>query len=423
MIENQKNLKVRVSKKTYDYLCKSKYRINLIYGGAGSGKSWPVAQYLLIEKFYAEKNIRIVIARATMPSLRKSCWLLMLDFLKKYDLPAKINKSNYTIEYGNNTMFFVSLDDVSKLKSIEGINYVWVEEADETVLDDYLQLNLRARGANENGINQLFYTFNPSNEMSYLKDLTDSPPNDVGVCHSTYKDNTFLPELEREQIEKLIDMDVSYHKIYALGQWASLKGTIYTNWEVCKDWPESFDDTRYGLDFGYNNPTALVEINYLDDVVYLKELLYESGLTNPNLIDRLDQLIDKGHLMVADCAEPDRIEEIYQHDYDVHACHKGVDSVRRGIDIVRSKKIYYHLESDNLRKESSAYKWREDAKGNGLDEPVKFNDHLMDAVRYGIAYGEDDIQIVYGGEGVEEVATMAVLAGMDDEEDEWKDWE
>jgi phage terminase large subunit len=127
--------------------------------------------------------------------------------------------------------------------------------------------------------------------------------------------------------------------------------------------------------------------------------------------------------MVADCAEPDRIEEIYQHDYDVHACHKGVDSVRRGIDIVRSKKIYYHLESDNLRKESSAYKWREDAKGNGLDEPVKFNDHLMDAVRYGIAYGEDDIQIVYGGEGVEEVATMAVLAGMDDEEDEWKDWE
>ena len=291
------------------------------------------------------------------------------------------------------------------------------------MLDDYLQLNLRARGANENGINQLFYTFNPSNEMSYLKDLTDSPPNDVGVCHSTYKDNTFLPELEREQIEKLIDMDVSYHKIYALGQWASLKGTIYTNWEVCKDWPESFDDTRYGLDFGYNNPTALVEINYLDDVVYLKELLYESGLTNPNLIDRLDQLIDKGHLMVADCAEPDRIEEIYQHDYDVHACHKGVDSVRRGIDIVRSKKIYYHLESDNLRKESSAYKWREDAKGNGLDEPVKFNDHLMDAVRYGIAYGEDDIQIVYGGEGVEEVATMAVLAGMDDEEDEWKDWE
>lgn len=416
-------MEVRVSKKVWDYLCQTKARINLIYGGAGSGKSWAVAQYLLLEKFYTEKNIRIVIARTTMPSMRKSCWLLMLDFIAKYELPCKINKSHYTIEFQGNTMFFVGLDDVSKLKSIEGINYIWVEEADEGCIDDYMQLNLRCRGTNENGINQLFYTFNPSDETSYLKPLTEKPLENMGICHSTHLDNAFLPLEEKEQINNLIDLDYTYHKVYALGQWAPLKGSIYSGWKMIDEWPGTFDEVGYGIDFGYNAPTAVVEVGRKDEEIYLKELLYESGLTNSDLIERIKVLCDRRHKIIADCAEPDRIEEIYQAGYDIHPCHKGVDSVRRGIDIVRTKTIYYYCESENLRKEYSVYKWREDSKGNPLDEPVKFKDHLMDAVRYEVSYGEPDIMI-YGSDEIQSTATpLALLTGLDDGEDAWADWE
>ena len=423
---NQSPVKIRarVAKKNYDFLCDTQKRINLLCGGAGSTKSTSLAIYLLLERFYKYQNYRLVVARKTLPALMKSCWLLMHDLIQQYGLPVKRNKdkSNLTLKYGSNTIFFVSLDDVKKLKSIERINDVWVEEATETELDDFTQLNIRARGANDNGVNQLFLSYNPDNEMSYLREMTERPDEDTAVCLSTYLDNPYMLEPEIKVLEGLIKIDPAYHKIYALGQWASLKGSIYTNWEVCREWPDVFDDTRYGLDFGYNNPTALVEINYLDGVVYLRELLYESGLTNSNLIERLHELTSKSHLMIADCAEPDRIEEIYQQNYDVHACHKGVDSVRRGIDIVRSKTVYYHPDSDNLRKESNSYKWREDAKGNGLDEPVKFKDHLMDAVRYGISYDEIEPGLVFIGEEWKErgeyVLTMNDVYGED-----WDDGE
>ena len=415
------NIKVPVAHKTYDFLCETKKRINLVYGGAGSAKSWQIGIFLLIEKFYSEKNIRILIARKTLPSLRKSCWLLITDLLKKFKLPYKENKTSLTISHGSNTIFFVSLDDVEKLKSIESINYVWIEEATETNQNDFLQLNLRCRGHNENGINQLYISFNPSDEMSFLKELTENPGDDMAVSHTTYVDNPFLGDEEKRQIDRLKDIDEAYHKIYGLGEWASLTGTIYSGWRACNEWPGKFDDTRYGLDFGYNNPTALIEINYLDAEVYLRELLYESNITNSELIERLPELVAREGLIIADCAEPDRIEEIYQANYDVHPCYKGGDSVRRGIDIVKSKTVWYHPDSENIRKEHNRYKWREDSKGNGLDEPVKIWDHAMDAIRYGISYGEASPTVI--GFDDNKADQEPVMIAADNSEDDWEEWE
>jgi phage terminase large subunit len=411
------NVEVKVAPHTWDFLIDSKKRINLLCGGAGSGKSTQLAIFLL-ERFFTYTDYRIIIARKTKPSVRQSVWLLMQDLIAKWGLAVQTNKSDLTIKHGSNMMFFCGLDDVSKLKSIEGVNDYWIEEATETGLNDFTQLNLRARSTNKNGINQGFLSFNPDNEMSYLKELCEKPLDNMAVCLSTYKDNPFLPEVEREQIEGLINLDPAYHKIYALNQWASFKGLIYTDWKPCLKWPKTFDDTRYGLDFGYSNPTALIEINYLDGDVYLRELLFESGLTNSKLIERLPSLVDPTHLIVADSSEPDRIEEIYQENYDIHACRKGPDSVRRGIDIVRSKTIYYHPDSENLRKESNTYKWREDLRGNKIDEPVKLFDHAMDAARYGVAYDEEEILIYSGGEGQLDSAPLALLIG-DDEQDDW----
>ena len=145
---------------------------------------------------------------------------------------------------------------------------------------------------------------------------------------------------------------------------------------------DEVDDIFYGLDFGYNNPTALIEIRMKDGVLYERELLYQTNLTNSELIDLLKQLIvKKTSPIYADPSEPARIEEIYKAGYNIIGAEK---SVKDGIDFVKRQKIKIANTSSNLIKEKKNYKWKVDKNNNVLDEPVKFNDHLMDAERYAI---------------------------------------
>jgi len=395
-----KTKKIQVVGKVYDYLANSEFRVNLLYGSAGSSKSWQVAIFLLVEKFLSEQNIRILVCRKTLPSLRKSAYQLMMDRLAALGVKAKNNKTDMTLSFGSNKIMFVSLDDVEKLKSIEGINYVWVEEATEITQADYLQINLRCRGHNSNGPNALYFTFNPIDINHFFKPLTDMPPDNVGVLHTTYHDNQFLDDAYVAEIEGLIDQDETYYKIYALGQWAAHKGLIYSGWTSVKAdrWPDRFDEVGYGIDFGFNNATAIVEVGTLDNELYFREIVYDHGLTNTELIARMDSLeLDQGAEMVADCAEPDRIEEIYQAGYNIHPADKGPGSVQYGIDVIKSRKCHYHEDSANLYKEYVSYKWREDKEGRVFDEPVKFNDHGMDAIRYKVASSDNVPQVVLMG--------------------------
>ena len=380
----QKTIRIKHNRKTYDFLKETGRRINVLYGGAGSGKSWSIAQFLLLEKLYTGKNIRIVVTRKTRPALKKSAWLLINDLLKKYDLPNyEINKTDLSITVGTNQMFFVPLDDPEKLKSFEKINYVWAEEASELVKDDYLQLNLRCRGENPTGTNQLFFSFNPVDEQSFLKALTDSPPKDVAINHSTYKDNGFLEKDYIQQLNNLEKQDVTYYKIYNKGIWATPTHIIYTNWDIIEKFPDGCNGIGYGLDFGFNKPTALLKVGFKDSEVYEDELLYETKLTNSDLIEKLKILVlNKNKVIKADCAEPQRIKEIEEAGFNIYPCVKGKDSVKMGIDRCKRYKTHVTKDSTNLVKEKKGYKWKEDRNGHVLDEPVEFRDHLMDAERY-----------------------------------------
>jgi len=387
-----RQIEVEHAEHCYRFLLETKKRVNILFGSAGSAKSWSTAQFLLLEKLYKEQDIRIIITRKTRPALKKSAWLLINDLIKKYDLPGcVVNKSDLTLTVGSNQMFFIPLDDPEKLKSIENINYAWGEEATELTKDDYLQLGLRCRGENKNGINQLFFTFNPVDEQGFLKEITDNPPENTAVNHSTYKDNPFNTADYIKEIESLKTQDLTYWKIYGQGIWASPENIIYKNWDIVDEFPEGCDKIGYGLDFGFNNPTALPIIGEKDQEIYIDETLYESGLTNTDLIERLKDLIkNKSDEIIADCAEPQRIEEIDSAGFNVFACIKGKGSVKIGIDRVKRKKLHITKRSTNIIKEIRGYKWREDRHGNVLDEPVPFRDHSMDAIRYYLGHGEDN---------------------------------
>ncbi|MGB9834996.1 MAG: terminase large subunit, partial [bacterium] len=130
----------------------------------------------------------------------------------------------------------------------------------------------------------------------------------------------------------------------------------------------------------YNNPTVLLEIGIKDQEIYIIREFYRSQITNADLISVLKDWQIKG-VIYADASEPARIEEIARNGFHVKPAEK---SVKDGIDLLKRKKIHVAQSCSNFIKEIKGYKWKEDAKGNILDEPVKFMDHAMDAMRYAI---------------------------------------
>ena len=393
-IKEEVEIDLVVNPKTYNFLLNSTARKTHLFGGAGSGKSWALGQFLVIEKMLDEHDIRMVITRKTGPALMKSCWLLIRDMLHKYDIPFEENITDRVIRIGSNEMYFVSLDDPEKLKSFEKINYVWAEEATELTKSDYMQLGLRCRGENPNGDNALYFSYNPVAKPynRYLQEITQSPPKNTSVLHTTYKDNAFLSEEYIEEIEILEETDDIYWKIYGKGEWAAAKNLIYSNWDTVTN--EEFEagtlyvrEIGYGLDFGFNAQSALCKM-WVDEErkeIWVKQEIFESKLTNTKLIERCNEIIsdyDRRYAIVADCAEPDRIEEFQKAGFNVFPCTKGKHSVKIGIDRVKRYKIHILEDSQDIIDEISLYKWKEDVFGNSLDIPVPYYDHLLDAIRY-----------------------------------------
>ena len=305
----------------------------------------------------------------------------MKDLLNEHKIPYELNKSELEMRIGSNQILFKSLDNPEKIKSSE-FNYIWAEEATELTHQDYLQLRLRLRRKNELK-NQLIMTLNPIDQFHWIRtQVLDTPNKDIASFQSNYKMNPFLSREYIEQLEGLAGIDENYYRIYALGEWGVLQNLIYSNWDTVNSLPENYDEIVYGLDFGYVNPTALIEVRIRENEVWVKELVYQSHLTNSDLIEIMKDKVDKGKAIYADSAEPQRIEEIYQAGFNVYSSEKDVSF---GINRVKQYKMHILEDSVNLIKEIRSYKWKEDKEGRILEEPVKFNDHAMDAMRYALA--------------------------------------
>lgn len=372
--------KVKVIEKIYRFLQQARAKEVVVYGGAGSGKSYTVAQFLIIDKLLSQRNKYLLVARKYNPSLRLTSYRLILDVLNKLNVPYIEHKVDQTIELPRrNVIFFRGIDEPEKIKSAE-FNYIWMEEATEFEYGDYLQLKLRLRRATETK-NQMFLTYNSLDGWT-KKQFYDRVDSDVEVLHTWYKDNPFLDEEYVQTLEKLIEQDEAFYRIYALGEYAEIKNKIYSNYTITNEVPASFDEIIYGLDFGYNNPTACLRIGIKDGNIYILDELYERYKTNQELIEMLRDFITEPNAPVyCDSAEPQRIQELIQAGYYAMPSDK---SVKDGIDFIKRHKIYISENCTNTIKEIESYKWREDKEGNLLEEPVKFMDHTMDALRYAV---------------------------------------
>lgn len=380
---NQNEFEVKVNAKIWRFLLNTKNKINLIYGGAGAGKSYALAQFIILYLLQNHTNKYVLITRKVNPSLKLTTYRLIINLLNEYKLSYILHKSEQIIEIPNknNFIFFRGLDDPEKIKSAE-FNYIWIEEATEFSLEDFQQLKLRLRRAT-NTKNMMFLTFNPVPSWIEEYFFKDRKENDVNMIKLTYKDNPFLDKEYKIILEQLREQNQTMYKIYTLGEFAIPEHIIYSNYQIVDSIPNEFDEIIYGIDFGYNNPTVVLKIGIKDDVFWIIDEIYETHLTNQDLIQKLKSFVhSKNAFIFCDSAEPQRIQEIKRAGFNALPAFKDV---KLGIDIVQRQKINIFRSCVNVLKEIKLYQWKQNSQGNILDEPVKFNDHAMDAMRYAIS--------------------------------------
>jgi len=357
-----------IFEKNYEALS-GPHRFIINEGGSRSSKTYSLCQLMVI--YCLQNSGKVVsIIRKTFPALRATVLRDFIEILKEmgiYSLDSH-NKSEHIYTFPNGSIVeFFSVDDEQKIRGRKR-DIAWCNEANELYFDDFTQLNMRTEY-------KLIFDYNPSESSSWLYEL---PQEESILIKSTYRDNPFLPKSIKAQIEDLKRTDEALYQIYALGEKAISKSNIYSNWTFMSHRPARFVNYVYGLDFGYNHPTALMRVYWCDNDIYIEPVIYESYLTTTMLIDRMLSLnIEQTVTIVADYARPEIIAELNTAGYDVQNANKVV---KKGIDNVKTFCVFCQ-DNKELKKEYENYKWKK--IGDIItDEPVKMFDDAMDAVRY-----------------------------------------
>lgn len=218
-------------------LWKAKKRFIINKGGAASSKSVSAAQKELLLSF--ERNMTILVTRKVASTLKDSVIPSFKARMQELGVSRffeenKTERTFYNTETGIK-LLFRGLDDPEKLKSIEGIDRILVEEATEISLDDFFELNRRARGREQI---QITLNFNPIDERHWLKKhFFDQEIENCEVVESTYIDNQFLTETDKEQLEVQKQYNYNQYRIYALGEWGVAK--------VDNPWLYAFDVKKH----------------------------------------------------------------------------------------------------------------------------------------------------------------------------------
>ncbi len=361
-------------------------KIKINRGGTRSTKSYSICQLIVvwlltgrIGNRFDERGI-FSIVRKFLPSLRSSALRDFTEILEETGMFHMVqnNKSNLEFKYGNRIVEFFSVDKETKLRGRKR-DHLFVDEANEINKIEWQQLLFRTTG-------DIYLALNPSEPTHFIKteleDLRQHEQGDVDVIVSSYKDNPFIEESLIKEIELLEKTDPSLWRVYGNGEWGAIEGLIFNNFKPCDQ--VLGEVIGYGLDFGYTiDPTALVEVRKNEGELFVNTLIYERGLTNQDISIKMKELgVNIFKPIIADSAEPKSIEELYRDGWrNIAGAKKGRDSIRNGIDILKRYNVNY-LAGDIISKEIMTYKFRQDKNGGLQEEPVDFNNHSLDALRY-----------------------------------------
>ena len=377
---------------------KNNTRTQIYFGGSSAGKTVWLAQRCVINLLEGGRNYLII--RNTAKTLRASVFNEINKIILNWELGKlfKRKQTDMTITCINGyQIYFRGLDDTEKLKGIIPIKGVitdiWVEEATETKRDDIKQLYKRLRGRSK-VLKRLTLCFNPIYRThwifkeyfkNWIEGETEYHDDRLSILKTTYKNN--LRFLEQDDVDELEnEQDLYYKEVYTLGNWGILGDLIFTNWKIedLSKIKNTFGTYYNGLDFGYSNdPTAAGRQAIKGNKLYiLEEIIYELGLTNNLIANKLKPAINKEYIRCDN--EPKSIAELRGYGIEALAAKKGPGSVNFGIQYMRQFEIIIDRKCQNAINEIQIYQWTKNKDGIAINEPVDRNNHFMDQIRYAL---------------------------------------
>lgn len=374
------------------------YRYKVFYGGRGGGRSWAFARALLIRG--AKEPIRVLCAREYQKSIEDSVYRLLVDQIQLLELEwaYKIQKKTIIGQNGTSFLFEGIRYNVGRIKSLEGIDICWVEEAEKVSEESWNVLYPTIRTAGS----EIWVTFNPDQESdpTYKRFVKNPPPNSV-VVHTTWRDNPFFPdELRREKdYDWQVDPDRAAHIWDGLCRSHTEAQVLKHKWRVAEFVPGSstakgsaWDGPYYGADWGFaNDPTALVRFwlgpgKIGGRKLYIEYEAWEIGCDldrTPELFEQVPE--SRKNVIRADSSRPETINHMRQKGFRVKAAPKWQGSVHDGVTWLRSfEEIVIHPRCERAIEEAKNWSYKIDRlTGDVRSELEKGYDHIWDAVRYG----------------------------------------
>ena len=364
------------------------WREAAVYGGRYSLKSHTVARILLIRA--RQQTRRIGCFREMQNSISESSHQLLADLIRSYNLiDFRVTNNAIVNELNNSDFLFKGLyRNEQNIKSTEGIDIAWVEEA-QAVSEGSIEIltpTVRKPGS------QIIYTYNRLEEEDpvHKRLVIEGRPNTliINVNYDIAIKYGMMPDVIRLEMEDDRARRPDLYKHKWLGEpLMLLESRVYKGWQQIDEIPHGAKLVRRWLDFGYSSdPTSCGNIYEYDGGYILDEIAYQTGLMNHSIASIIlqDDDINGKTLTIADSSEPKSIDEIKMAGVTILPSVKGPDSVNFGIKVVQAEKIWVTRRSVNTWKEYQNYLWMTDKDGNILPIPMDMFNHSMDGIRYGI---------------------------------------
>lgn len=357
-------------------------RYHSFVSGIGAGKTNAGIQRALLNAQYWNPGETGMIAAPTVPALRN----VIIPELRKWNVLnlCEYKSSEKTLVFPNGSRVILeSADNDRKIERLRGpsIAWVWMDEA-ASISErawDILIGRLRA-GEYRNG----FITTTPKGfNWVHERFGPDSEANTVLGIPSTA--NPHIPDDYKADITA--QYEGSFYEQEVLGEFTKFEGLVYPWFGedriVTHDTlPATYDETIYGVDWGFNSPSALLAIRRGGDEWFVAEEFYERRCTVDDLTGQAAAMEDRhgAGTWYCDAAEPDSIESFRRAGLHAQPAEKAVTE---GIRHVTSMQDELHVAEtcQNLRNEFGQYQYKDDDQ---RDDPVKQNDHALDALRYAL---------------------------------------
>ena len=423
------NIDLEVNERFIDYICDWDYEQYLVIGAYGSSKSYGTAQKIIL-KLLKEKRKCLVI-REVYDTLKESCYDVINEILDKMGIlyegtkrhsrtkvVAKMSPMEFIFPNGSR-IIFKGMDKPSKVKSINGVSIVWIEEASEVKYEGYKELLGRIRTPDvslhfilttnpvdkTNWIYQHFFirTDDEGKQTVVLNDerlykYKTIVKNGVYYHHSVPEDNIFLPKKYIERLEDMKTYDPDLYRVARLGRFGISGIRVLpqcieaaSHKEVMKKVREIPHNLRFtGFDFGFAESYNAIVKCAVDDknkYLYIYWEYYKNHMTDLETVEELDEIAPwlKDHMIKADSEDPKAIKFYKNFGYKIKGCKKWAGSrLSNTRKVKRFRKIIISPKCTNCIKELTNLTYKKDAKGNIIHDEFTIDPHTFSAIWYAL---------------------------------------